>query len=108
MLLKGGGMHKILGALVVASLLSINGRAVTADPFEDASAAYQRGDYQTARSLLQPLAERRDMYARFSLGLMMPRRRGESFPGAAAAEDARGPAFGDARERFAHAHVFYG
>jgi uncharacterized protein len=63
-------MRKILRALMVASLLSTTGGIVRAGPFEDAGAAYQRGDYETALRLLRPLAERGDRYAQFSLGLM--------------------------------------
>src|SRR5580704_5734650 len=63
-------MRKSLRAVMVASLLSIDGGVINAGPFEDAGAAHQRGDYVTARSLLQLLAERGDKSAQFSLGLM--------------------------------------
>jgi hypothetical protein len=53
---------------MVASLLSIKGGVVRAGPFDDAGAACQRGDYETALRLLRPLAERGDNYAQFSLG----------------------------------------
>ena len=41
-----------------------------AGPLEDAQAAYERRDYDTALSLFQPLAEQGDAEAQYSLGLM--------------------------------------
>jgi uncharacterized protein len=44
--------------------------ATMADPLLDASIAYQRGDYETARRLLRPLAEQGDAFAQYKLGEM--------------------------------------
>jgi len=44
--------------------------AVFADPFEDAMAAHQRGDYAIEHQLLGPLAEQGDHLAQTSLGFM--------------------------------------
>jgi len=43
---------------------------VLADPLEDGLAAYRRGDYATALSLLKPLAEQGDARAQAQLGIM--------------------------------------
>jgi uncharacterized protein len=40
-----------------------------AGPFEDGFAAYERGDYAVAKSILQPLATQGDVHAQFVLGL---------------------------------------
>ena len=62
---------KLLRATLTASsmLVAIAGAAV-AGPFEDAGAAYQRGDYATALRLLQPLATQGDVNAQNNLGLL--------------------------------------
>ena len=41
-----------------------------AGQFENATAAYERGDYATALQLLQPLAEQGDATAQYNLGIM--------------------------------------
>jgi TPR repeat protein len=43
---------------------------LAAGPYEDAVAAYNRGDYATALRLLRPLAEQGDVVAQFNLGTM--------------------------------------
>ena len=48
----------------------------TAGPFEDALAAYQRGDYKTAAKLFQPLAEQGYPAAQFNLAVMYRNGRG--------------------------------
>jgi TPR repeat protein len=50
-------------------LLGITGSA-WAGPFDDAGAAYQRGDYETAFELLKPLADKGNADAQFTVGLM--------------------------------------
>jgi TPR repeat protein len=45
-------------------------RAVVAGPYDDATAAYQRGDYATAMRIIQPLANRGEANAQNTLGLM--------------------------------------
>jgi TPR repeat protein len=47
-----------------------------AGPFEDATAAYQRGDYMTAMDLIRPLAEQGDVRAQFNLATMYNAGRG--------------------------------
>jgi TPR repeat protein len=58
---------KLLQAVVM--LVAIGG-AATAGPFEDAVAAYRRGDYATALRLWYLLAEKGDADAQFQLGIM--------------------------------------
>jgi len=58
---------ELLRAFVM--LVAIGG-AASAGPFEDAVAAYQRGDYALALWLWHPLAERGNADAQFQLGVM--------------------------------------
>jgi TPR repeat protein len=58
---------KLLPALV---MLVVMGGAASAGPFEDAVAAYQRGDYGTALRLWHLLAQQGDADAQFRLGVM--------------------------------------
>jgi len=51
-------------------MLTVGGGVATAGPFEDASAAYERGEYATALRLLRPLAEQGDAKAQYKIGLM--------------------------------------
>jgi TPR repeat protein len=53
----------------VALALTLTGGAV-AEPFQEAVAAYQRGDYATAARLLRPLAEQGNASAQNNLGMM--------------------------------------
>lgn len=51
-------MNKIVQVLLLITLLLTVISGITyAEPYEDALAAYQRGDYATAQRLLRPLAE---------------------------------------------------
>ena len=50
-------------------LVAMAGTAV-AGPFDDATAAYQRGDYATAMLIFKPLADRGDAVAQYRVGLM--------------------------------------
>ena len=68
-------MRRILLALVLATTLTT---AAAAGPFEDADAAYQRGDYATALRLWRPLGEQGNALAQFNLGIMY--RRGQGVP----------------------------
>jgi len=52
--------------IVGALLLGVYGQAL-AGAFEDATAAYQRGEYTKALELIRPLAERGDLRAQFNL-----------------------------------------
>jgi TPR repeat protein len=70
-------MNKIIQVLLfVTLLLTVNGSITNAGPYEDALAAYQRGDYATAQRLLRPLAEQGNGRAQFSLGAMYDRGQG--------------------------------
>jgi TPR repeat protein len=60
-------MKQIFAGLIVTVVMT--GGAV-AGPFEEADAAYQRGDYATALALSQPLAGQGDASARGLLGAM--------------------------------------
>lgn len=55
----------LLGALALA----LYGPAA-AGPFEDATAAYQRGDYAKAIEIIRPVAEQGDVRAQFNLATM--------------------------------------
>lgn len=54
-------------SLVVSLFLSLS---VQADVFNDAAAAYQKGDYRTAFNLMEPLAEQGDAKAQVGLGYL--------------------------------------
>ena len=58
---------QIIAAAVVAVMLA---GAAIAGAWEDGVAAYQRGDYATALTLWQPLAERGDARAQNNLGVI--------------------------------------
>jgi TPR repeat protein len=53
--------------LIISLLLAV---PAIAEPFEDATKAYYRGDYETAYRLIKPLAEQGLPEAQFNLGLM--------------------------------------
>jgi len=64
-------MRKLIKEGLVALVLSLGVTApVSAGPFEDAVAAYDRGDYVAAHRLFRPLADQGDALAQFNLGLM--------------------------------------
>jgi TPR repeat protein len=56
--------------LIVAVLLLVAVATAQADLYEDAKAAYSRGDYATALRLVRPLAETGNADAQSSLGVM--------------------------------------
>lgn len=63
----------ILGRLMMALLalgFAANSGVAFADAFDDAIAAYDRGDYPTAVRLVRPLAEQGDAQAQNALGAM--------------------------------------
>ncbi len=51
-------------------MLTVGGNIVRAGPLEDATAAYQHGDYATALRLSRPLAEQGHARAQITLGTM--------------------------------------
>ena len=63
---------------VIAAILLIGSFAapVSAGPFEDAVAAYGKGNYATAQLLLRPLAEQGMARAQIMLGVMYSRGQG--------------------------------
>jgi uncharacterized protein len=64
-------MKLTLKHALAAILLMLSFAApVAAGPFEDATAAYARGDYATALRLLRPLADQGNNDAQFNLGFM--------------------------------------
>ena len=62
-------MRKLLASLFLIITLG-TAACSNADPQEDPFAAYNRGDYATAQSLLRPLATQGDAWAQTSLGFM--------------------------------------
>ena len=56
--------------LLVAGLLIASAQSAASSPLEDARAAYQRGDYATAMTLLRPLADQGVAMAQFNVGLI--------------------------------------
>jgi TPR repeat protein len=60
-------LTRILAAFVLLAGISAT---AWADDFEDAAAAYERGDYETAYRLIKLLAEQGDASAQNNLGLM--------------------------------------
>jgi TPR repeat protein len=60
-------LKRLLAGLVIAAVTM---DAALAGPWEDGNAAYQRGDYEAALGLLQPLAEQGDAHAQTAVGFM--------------------------------------
>lgn len=60
----------LYGLLAVAFVLAAFASPAAADPVEDGSAAYLRGDYATALRLLRPPAEQGNAEAQLLLGMM--------------------------------------
>jgi TPR repeat protein len=61
-------MKRLVLYVGTAFLLTVG--TVWAGPYEDATAAYQRGDYATAFKIIQPLAAQGNAYAQYILGAM--------------------------------------
>lgn len=59
-------MTRLILSVSIALLLTVG--TVWAGPFEDATAAYKRGDYATTFKILQPLATQGNAGAQFRLG----------------------------------------
>jgi hypothetical protein len=64
---SSAGFRAALAALLVLAVLV---EAAIAGPLENASAAFQRGDYATTRRIMQSLAEQGDPAAQWHLGNM--------------------------------------
>ena len=62
-------MRKLLASLFLIITLGTT-QGANAGPYQDALAAYGRGDYATALSLLRPLAAQGNATAQFVLGMM--------------------------------------
>ncbi|HSG06069.1 MAG TPA: tetratricopeptide repeat protein [Nitrospiria bacterium] len=71
-------MRRTAAALILmASLLALPfANPVSGGQFEDAVAAYERGDYATAYRLFQSLAEQGDAAAQYNLGLLYDKGKG--------------------------------
>ena len=66
---KGAYRHLAVGLLTLLISISI-ADAAFGGQLDDASAAYERGDYATAYRLIKPLAEQGNAKAQYNLGLM--------------------------------------
>ena len=60
----------MLRALSLALSLAFSAPHVSADAFEDAENAYERGDFDTAAKAFRKLAEQGDVVAQYNLGFM--------------------------------------
>ena len=70
-------MRSIVMCLITALLLAdLIAGGVSAGPYEDGKAAYDNGDYETALSLIRPLAEQGHSAAQADLGFMSYEGRG--------------------------------
>jgi uncharacterized protein len=64
-------MNRTFKATAAALMLAVSfAGSAGAGPFEDAAAAYRKGDYATALALIRPLAEESNVAAQFNLGVM--------------------------------------
>jgi uncharacterized protein len=64
-------MNRTFKATVAALMLAVSfAGSVDAGPFEDAAAAYRKGDYAAALGIIRPLAEEGNVAAQFNLGVM--------------------------------------
>jgi uncharacterized protein len=64
-------MNRTFKATVAALMLAVSfAGSVAAGPFEDAAAAYRKGDYAAALGIIRPLAEEGNVAAQFNLGVM--------------------------------------
>jgi uncharacterized protein len=71
------GMNRTCKAAVAALMLAVSfAGSAAAGPFEDAVAAYNKGDYATALRLMRSLAEQGDASAQVQLGVMYDNGRG--------------------------------
>lgn len=69
---------RLAAAAALSALMALAGPPATAQTFEDAVAAYERGDYAAAFAGFRSLADQGDAIAQFNLGLMY--RKGEGVP----------------------------
>jgi uncharacterized protein len=64
-------MNRTFKAAVAALIFTVGlAGSVTAEPFKEAAAAYEKRDYATALRLMRPLAEQGDATAQASLGFL--------------------------------------
>jgi uncharacterized protein len=64
-------MNRTFKAATAALMLAVSiAGSVCAGPFEDAAAAYRKGDYAAALGIIRPLAEEGNVAAQFNLGVM--------------------------------------
>ena len=62
-------MRHVIAAIALVLALGLSG-PVVAGPFEDASTAYNRGDYATTLRIVRPLADQGNAFAQSGLGTM--------------------------------------
>src|ERR1051326_3612736 len=60
----------MLKPILAATALLFASQAAYAAAYDDAFAAYQKGDYQTALKLMKPLAEAGNVNAQYNVGAM--------------------------------------
>ena len=58
----------MLRAILLTIALTLSAVPVAADTWDDAWAAYDSGDYETAVQLFRPLAEQGDAWAQYTQG----------------------------------------
>jgi uncharacterized protein len=63
-------MKRAFNAIVAVIILLSLAAPVAAGPFEDATAAWGKGDYATALRLIRPLADQGNASAQYYLGSM--------------------------------------
>jgi uncharacterized protein len=64
-------MNRTFKATTAALMVAVSfAGSVCAGPFEDAAAAYRKGDYAAALGIIRPLAEEGNVAAQFNLGVM--------------------------------------
>ena len=71
-----GTMARLLGGMAVAVLVFAAAPPARGAPLVEGNAAFERGDFQTAYRVWQPLAEAGDARAQFNLGLLYDTGRG--------------------------------
>ena len=69
-------MRTLILALAVSLVLAAPAGTAIAGPFEDAEAAYERGDHTTAARLFRPLAEQGNSNAQHILGFLYEKGQG--------------------------------
>jgi hypothetical protein len=61
-------IRPVIGVFLLAAALAVGSNQAVAAPFEDARAAFKRGDYATQMRIMRPLADRGDARAQYEVG----------------------------------------